>query len=99
MANAKAGTLSGGQKKLLELGRALMRGPRIILLDEIGAGINRTLLGKIAEKISALNAERGFTFCLIEHDLDYVSAPLQRCHRDGARPGADPRPDRCGAPG
>ncbi|WP_119269991.1 ABC transporter ATP-binding protein [Taklimakanibacter deserti] len=69
----KAGNLSGGQKKLLELGRSLMREPRLILLDEIGAGINRTLLGKIAEKIKLLNAERGYTFCLIEHDLDYVS--------------------------
>ena len=45
LATEKAGTLSGGQKKLLELGRALMGKPRIILLDEIGAGINRTLLG------------------------------------------------------
>ena len=69
----KAGNLSGGQKKLLELGRALMREPQIILLDEIGAGINRTLLGKIAEKIKQLNQERGLTFCLIEHDLDYVA--------------------------
>lgn len=69
----KAGNLSGGQKKLLELGRALMRDPKIILLDEIGAGINRTLLGKIAEKIKLLNRERGLTFCLIEHDLDYVA--------------------------
>ncbi|MFO1121639.1 MAG: ABC transporter ATP-binding protein [Hyphomicrobiales bacterium] len=69
----KAGNLSGGQKKLLELGRALMRNPRIILLDEIGAGINRTLLVKIADKIKLLNRSRALTFCLIEHDLDYVS--------------------------
>lgn len=69
----KAGNLSGGQKKLLELGRALMREPKIILLDEIGAGINRTLLAKISDKIKLLNRERGLTFCLIEHDLDYVS--------------------------
>lgn len=69
----KAGNLSGGQKKLLELGRALMRNPKIVLLDEIGAGINRTLLSKIAAKIKLLNTERGLTFCLIEHDLDYVS--------------------------
>lgn len=68
-----AGNLSGGQKKLLELGRALMQEPKIILLDEIGAGVNRTLLGKIADKIQQLNHERGYTFCLIEHDLDYVS--------------------------
>ena len=72
-ANERAGNLSGGQKKLLELGRTLMREPHLILLDEIGAGINRTLLGKIAEKIKRLNMERGYTFCLIEHDLDYVS--------------------------
>ena len=69
----KAGNLSGGQKKLVELGRALMRKPKIILLDEIGAGINRTLLAKLADKIKLLNQERGLTFCLIEHDLDYVS--------------------------
>ncbi|MBO6901634.1 MAG: ABC transporter ATP-binding protein [Rhizobiaceae bacterium] len=68
-----AGNLSGGQKKLVELGRALMRDPKIILLDEIGAGINRTLLGKLADKIKLLNTEQGLTFCLIEHDLDYVS--------------------------
>jgi branched-chain amino acid transport system ATP-binding protein len=69
----KAGNLSGGQKKLVELGRALMTEPKIVLLDEIGAGINRTLLAKIAEKIKWLNQNRDFTFCLIEHDLDYVS--------------------------
>ncbi|MGE0213646.1 MAG: ABC transporter ATP-binding protein [Parvibaculaceae bacterium] len=69
----RAGNLSGGQKKLLELGRALMANPRIVLLDEIGAGINRTLLGKIAEKIRRLNAELGLAFCVIEHDLDYVA--------------------------
>ena len=68
-----AGSLSGGQKKLLELGRALMCEPRIVLLDEIGAGINRTLLGQIADLLLSLRKERGITFCLIEHDLDYVS--------------------------
>ena len=61
----KAGNLSGGQKKLVELGRALMRKPEVILLDEIGAGINRTLLAKLADKIKLLNQERGLTFCLI----------------------------------
>ena len=73
VADEKAGNLSGGQKKLLELGRALMRKPSMILLDEIGAGINRTLLEKISDKILMLNRDQGFTFCLIEHDLDYVS--------------------------
>ena len=69
----QAGSLSGGQKKLMELGRALMREPRIVLLDEIGAGINRTLLAEIADMLLTLRVERGITFCLIEHDLDYVS--------------------------
>lgn len=73
-----AGNLSGGQKKLLELGRALMQRPKLILLDEIGAGVNRTLLGKIADKIAALNASEGYTFCLIEHDLDYISRLCQQ---------------------
>jgi branched-chain amino acid transport system ATP-binding protein len=73
VADQKAGNLSGGQKKLLELGKALMRKPKIILLDEIGAGINRTLLAKISDKILLLNRELGMTFCLIEHDLDYVA--------------------------
>lgn len=73
VADEKAGNLSGGQKKLLELGKALMRKPKIILLDEIGAGINRTLLAKISDKILLLNREQGMTFCLIEHDLDYVA--------------------------
>ena len=74
VANTPAGELSGGQKKLLELGRALMTDPGIVLLDEIGAGINRTLLAKIAEKIRLLNRDRGLTFCLIEHDLAYVKS-------------------------
>lgn len=73
VADELAGNLSGGQKKLLELGRALMTKPSVVLLDEIGAGINRTLLAKLAEKILFLNQHQGLTFCLIEHDLDYVS--------------------------
>ena len=73
-----AGNLSGGQKKLLELGRALMQEPKVILLDEIGAGVNRVLLDKIAEKIAQLNQASGYTFCLIEHDLDYVSRLCDR---------------------
>jgi branched-chain amino acid transport system ATP-binding protein len=78
VSSEKAGNLSGGQKKLLELGRALMRKPTVILLDEVGAGINRSLLSKIAEKIKLLNQERGLTFALIEHDLDFVSKLCDR---------------------
>ena len=67
-----AGNLSGGQKKLLELARALMSDPKVILLDEIGAGVNPTLLKKIAEDIRRLNQERGLTFAIIEHDMEFV---------------------------
>src|SRR5699024_3752717 len=65
-----AGNLSGGQKKLLELGRILMVEPDLVLLDEPAAGVNRTLLKKITENIRRLNRERGITFLLIEHDMD-----------------------------
>ena len=72
LADTPAGQLSGGQKKLLELGRTMMVDARIVFLDEVGAGVNRTLLNVIAEAIERLNAERGYTFCLIEHDMDFV---------------------------
>lgn len=65
--------LSGGQKKLLEIGRALMARPRMILLDEPVAGVNPTLAGEIAERIQQLNAEDGLTFLIVEHDMDIVA--------------------------
>ncbi|MEM9708241.1 MAG: ABC transporter ATP-binding protein [Pseudomonadota bacterium] len=68
----KAGNLSGGQKKLLELGRTMMVDAKIVFLDEVGAGVNRTLLNTIADAIVRLNAERGYTFCVIEHDMDFI---------------------------
>ena len=68
-----AGNLSGGQKKLLELGRAMMADPDIVLLDEPGAGVNPTLLGDLAEMIERLNKERGYTFCIIEHNMDMIA--------------------------
>lgn len=76
-ADAPATALSGGQKKLVELGRALMSGARVILLDEPAAGVNRTLLREIAATIASLNREDGITFLLIEHDLDLVA---ELCH-------------------
>jgi len=69
-----AGHLSGGQKKLLELGRTMMTEARVVLLDEPGAGVNKTLLGDIACSIRTLNQERGYTFCIIEHDMDLIAA-------------------------
>ena len=65
--------LSGGQKKLLEIGRALMARPRMILLDEPVAGVNPTLGGEIAERIQQLNEEDGLTFLIVEHDMDIVA--------------------------
>ena len=72
VADERAGNLSGGQKKLLELGRTMMVDAKIVFLDEVGAGVNRTLLGTIAEAILRLNRERGYTFCLVEHDMDFI---------------------------
>ncbi|WPZ33753.1 ABC transporter ATP-binding protein [Thalassobaculum sp. OXR-137] len=71
--NELAGNLSGGQKKLLELGRTMMVDAKIVFLDEVGAGVNRTLLQTIARSIQRLNQERGYTFCLIEHDMDFIA--------------------------
>ena len=73
VAGELAGNLSGGQKKLLELGRTMMAEPRVVLLDEVGAGVNRTLLKDIAGAIQRLNLHRGYTFCIIEHDMELIS--------------------------
>ncbi|MCB1883746.1 MAG: ABC transporter ATP-binding protein [Geminicoccaceae bacterium] len=96
-----AAEISGGQKKLLELGRAMMTDAKLVLLDEPGAGVNRTLLAKIAEMIRRLNRERGYTFCIIEHDMGFIAelcdpvvcmaegSVLVQGHMDQVR--ADPR--------
>lgn len=73
LADELAGNLSGGQKKLLELGRTMMVDARIVFLDEVGAGVNRTLLKTIGTSIQRLNEERGYTFCMIEHDMDFIT--------------------------
>ena len=73
LADHKAGQVSGGQKKLLELGRTMMVDAKVVLLDEVGAGVNRTLLKDIGDAIIRLNQERGYTFCMIEHDIDFIS--------------------------
>jgi len=73
LANERAGNLSGGQKKLLELGRTMMVDAKVVLLDEVGAGVNRTLLNDIGDAIIRLNKERGYTFCMIEHDIDFIA--------------------------
>jgi branched-chain amino acid transport system ATP-binding protein len=68
----KAGNLSGGQKKLLELGRTMMVDAQIVFLDEVGAGVNRTLLNTISDAILRLNKEHNYTFVIIEHDIEFI---------------------------
>ena len=68
-----AGTLSGGQRKLLELGRALMEEPELVLLDEPNAGVNPKLANQLVAKIKDLNKSLGITFLIIGHDIDVVS--------------------------
>jgi neutral amino acid transport system ATP-binding protein len=72
LADDYAGTLSGGQRKLLELARALMAGPKLLLLDEPMAGINPTLGARLLEYMQALRREMGVTVMFIEHDMEVV---------------------------
>jgi branched-chain amino acid transport system ATP-binding protein len=67
-----AGNLSGGQRKLLELGRSLMADPDLLLLDEPMAGVNPDLTDRLLERILDLRDERDMTFLFVEHDIDAV---------------------------
>ena len=73
LANTLAGNLSGGQKKLLELGRTMMVDAKLVLLDEVGAGVNRKLLKEVGDAIDRVHQDHGYTFCMIEHDLEFIS--------------------------
>ena len=86
IADEIAGNLSGGQKKLLELGRTMMVGAKVVFLDEVGAGVNRTLLREIGDAIIKLNREQNYTFCMIEHDMDFISRLCEPviCMAEGA---------------
>ncbi len=68
-----AGTLSGGQRRLLEIGMALMPNPDLILLDEATSGVNPTLIETIKERIKDLNEKQGKTFLLIEHNIQFIA--------------------------
>ena len=67
-----AANLSTGQKKLLEIGRALMASPKLVLLDEPAAGVNPTLMRDIAQTIRDLRDERGITWVIVEHDVPLI---------------------------
>jgi neutral amino acid transport system ATP-binding protein len=73
-----AGTLSGGQRKLLELARALMMEPRMVLLDEPMAGVNPTLGRRLLDHMRALRNEAGVTFLVVEHDMEVVMSEADR---------------------
>ena len=77
LAGEYAGGLSGGQRKLLEMARALMADPDVVLLDEPLAGVNPTLEEKLLDRIHALR-EEGYTFLLVEHDMDVI---MNNCER------------------
>jgi branched-chain amino acid transport system ATP-binding protein len=73
LADQPARVLSGGQRKLLELARVMVAAPRLVLLDEPGAGVNPALLGVIVDRIGTLNA-KGVAFLIIEHNMDVIAA-------------------------
>lgn len=77
MAEAYAGSLSGGQRKLLEMARTLMTNPKLVLLDEPAAGVNPTLINQISDYIRTWNRE-GVTFLIIEHNMDMVMSLCDR---------------------
>jgi branched-chain amino acid transport system ATP-binding protein len=72
LAGAKAGGLSYGQQKLLDAAMAFIAGPRLVLLDEPAGGVNLTMLETLKERFRAMNSERGATFVVIEHNMDFV---------------------------
>jgi neutral amino acid transport system ATP-binding protein len=77
MAREYAGSLSGGQRKLLEMGRALMVQPKLVLLDEPAAGVNPALIEQICDRIQTWNRE-GLTFLIVEHNMDVIMSLCDR---------------------
>lgn len=76
--NEQAGTLSGGQRRLLEIGMSLMSDPQLVLLDEATSGVNPSLVEEIKERLRILNHERGVGFLLVEHDIRFVKDLCER---------------------
>ncbi len=78
MADEPAGTLSGGQRRLLEIGMALMSNPTLVLLDEATSGINPTLVEDIKDRLVSINAEQGVSFLMVEHNVQFVADLCER---------------------
>ncbi|HET9018640.1 MAG TPA: ABC transporter ATP-binding protein [Acetobacteraceae bacterium] len=94
LAEARAGSLSYGQQKLLDIAMAFMAGPALVLLDEPAGGVNLTMLGALRDRLRAMNEEQGATFVVIEHNMDFVMSLSHRviCLAEG-RIIADGPPD------
>jgi branched-chain amino acid transport system ATP-binding protein len=78
LAGEKAGTLSYGQQKLLDVAMAFMAGPRLVLLDEPAGGVNPSMLSDLKERLAAINRERRATFVVIEHNMEFVMSLCSR---------------------
>jgi branched-chain amino acid transport system ATP-binding protein len=78
LADEPAGRLSYGQQKLLDAAMAFMSGPRLVLLDEPAGGVNLTMLTSLRDRLKAINLERGSTFVVIEHNMEFVMALCDR---------------------
>jgi neutral amino acid transport system ATP-binding protein len=78
MTHSYAGSLSGGQRKLLEMARALMTSPKLVLLDEPAAGVNPRLIEDICGHIRTWNQQQGITFLIIEHNMDMIMSLCDR---------------------
>ena len=78
LADEPAGGLSYGQQKLLDAAMAFMAGPRLVLLDEPAGGVNPTMLANLKDRLKAFNLERGATFVVIEHNMDFVMSLCTR---------------------
>ena len=74
----KAGSLSYGQQKLLDAAMAFMAGPKLVMLDEPAGGVNLTMLADLKERLKAFNRERGATFVVIEHNMEFVMSLCTR---------------------
>lgn len=78
LARERAGGLSYGQQKLLDVAMAFMAGPRLVLLDEPAGGVNLTMLANLKERLEAVNRETGATFVVIEHNMEFVMSLCSR---------------------